>query len=69
MIIFSRFIEGLGQQHDVLLGISTSSNSANNIKAAGAARNKDMKVITLTGKDGGQLASLNDIEIQVSQLG
>ena len=51
--IFSRYVEAVGREGDVLLGISTSGNSANVIKAIAAAREKGMKVITLTGKDGG----------------
>ncbi|GAA4435265.1 D-sedoheptulose 7-phosphate isomerase [Ravibacter arvi] len=63
--VFSRFIEGVGRKGDVLLGISTSGNSANVIKAVDAARGKGMKVILLTGKDGGKLAGKADVEIRV----
>ncbi len=62
--VFSRFIEGLGQANDVLLGISTSGNSRNVILAVEAAKAKGMKTIVLTGKDGGKLAGLADIEIR-----
>ena len=62
--IFSRFIEGVGNKGDVLLAISTSGNSANVIEAVKAAKNKQMYVVALTGKDGGRLASLVDIEIR-----
>jgi D-sedoheptulose 7-phosphate isomerase len=62
--VFSRFIEGLGQSNDVLLGISTSGNSKNVILAVEAAKAKGMKTIVLTGKDGGKLAGLADIEIR-----
>jgi len=62
--IFSRFIEGVGNKGDVLLAISTSGNSANVIEAVKAAKNKQMYVVALTGKDGGMLASLVDIEIR-----
>lgn len=62
--IFSRYIEALGNAGDVLLGISTSGNSANVINAVRAAKQKGMKVIGLTGKDGGKMASLCDIEIR-----
>lgn len=44
--IFSRYVEAVGREGDVLLGISTSGNSANVIKAIAAAREKGMKVIT-----------------------
>ena len=67
--VFSRFIEGLGMPGDVLLGISTSGNSANVINAVKAAKAKDMKVIILSGKDGGKLAGMADIEIRVPHQG
>lgn len=67
--IFSRFIEGLGNEGDVLLGISTSGNSANIIKAVDAAKAKGMKVVILSGKDGGKLAGNADIEIRVPHFG
>ena len=63
--VFSRYIEALGNKGDVLLGISTSGNSANIIKAAEAAKAKGMTVIILSGKDGGKLAPLADIELRV----
>lgn len=62
--IFSRFIEGLGRNGDVLFGISTSGNSKNVINAVNAAKAKGMKVICLTGKDGGALGSMCDVEIR-----
>jgi D-sedoheptulose 7-phosphate isomerase len=67
--IFSRFIEGLGSAGDVLLGISTSGNSANIIEAVKAAQAKGMEVILLTGKDGGQLAAYGCHEIRVDHFG
>lgn len=67
--IFSRYIEGLGQDGDVLFGISTSGNSANIIQAAQTAKNKNMKVVILSGKDGGKLAPLADHEIRVPHFG
>jgi D-sedoheptulose 7-phosphate isomerase len=63
--VFSRYIEGLGQEGDVLLAISTSGNSMNIIKAVEAAREKGMKVVGLTGKTGGLLAGMADAEIRV----
>jgi D-sedoheptulose 7-phosphate isomerase len=63
--IFSRFVEGVGQQGDVLVAISTSGNSMNIIKAAEAAMGKGMKVVGLTGKTGGLLAGMVDQEIRV----
>lgn len=63
--VFSRYVEGLGQEDDVLLAISTSGNSMNIIKAVEAAREKGMKVVGLTGKTGGLLAGMADVEIRV----
>ena len=62
--IFSRYVEGVGKEGDVLLGISTSGNSKNIIEAVKAAQQKGMKTITLTGKDGGKLANMADVEIR-----
>ena len=67
--IFSRFVEGLGQAGDVLVGISTSGNSANVLRAAEAAKAKGMQVVVLTGKDGGQLAPLADVALVVPHFG
>lgn len=67
--VFSRYIEALGNKGDVLLGISTSGNSGNIIKAALAAKEKGMTVIILSGKDGGKLAPLADIELRVPHFG
>jgi D-sedoheptulose 7-phosphate isomerase len=67
--VFSRYIEALGNKGDVLLAISTSGNSANVIKAAEAAKAKGMTIVGLTGKDGGKLASLCDVEVRVPHQG
>lgn len=62
--IFSRYIEAMGKKGDVLFAISTSGNSKNVINAIDAAKQKGMFVIGLTGKDGGKMAKLCDIEIR-----
>lgn len=62
--IFSRYVEAVGRKGDVLLAISSSGNSANVIKAIEAAKAKGIKVVGLTGKDGGKMAGLVDIEIR-----
>jgi D-sedoheptulose 7-phosphate isomerase len=62
--IFSRYIEAVGQKGDVLLAISTSGNSQNILKAIEAAKSKGMKIVGLTGKDGGKMATLCDVEIR-----
>jgi D-sedoheptulose 7-phosphate isomerase len=67
--IFSRMVEALGQLGDVLLGISTSGNSKNVIEAVKAARQRGMQVVLLTGKDGGQLAGMADVEVRVPHFG
>lgn len=67
--IFSRFIESLGNTGDVLVAISTSGNSPNIIKAAEVSKLKGMQVIGLTGKDGGKLSALCDVEIRVPHFG
>ena len=62
--VFSRYIEGLGKQGDVLLAISTSGNSQNIANAIEADKQKGIAVIGLTGKDGGKVAGLCDVEIR-----
>jgi D-sedoheptulose 7-phosphate isomerase len=62
--VFSRYIEAIGQSGDVLLGISTSGSSKNVILAVEEAKKKGLKTIVLTGKDGGKLAGLADLEIR-----
>lgn len=63
-IVFSRYVEALGKSGDVLLAISTSGNSKNVLKAIDAAKQKNMFVVALTGKDGGQIGPLADVEIR-----
>ncbi|MFT7109976.1 MAG: D-sedoheptulose 7-phosphate isomerase [Psychrobacter glaciei] len=66
--IFSKQIRALGNAGDVLLAISTSGNSANVVQAIQAAHDREMRVVALTGKNGGDMASLllpDDIEIRV----
>jgi D-sedoheptulose 7-phosphate isomerase len=67
--VFSRFVEGMGNRGDVLLGISTSGNSANVVKAFKAGKDNGMVLIALTGNEGGKLAELADIEIRVPHKG
>ncbi len=62
--VFSRYLEAVGREGDVLLGISTSGNSKNVINAMEVARKKGIKIIGLTGKDGGKMAPLCDVEIR-----
>lgn len=62
--VFSRMVEAIGSEGDVLFAISTSGNSENILKAIEAARKKGMQVIGMTGKDGGKMADLCDVEIR-----
>lgn len=67
-VIFSKQVEALGVSGDILLGISTSGNSGNVIKAIEVAHKKGMKIIALTGKDGGKIDKLlksDDVNICV----
>jgi D-sedoheptulose 7-phosphate isomerase len=66
--VFSKQVRALGRPGDVLLAISTSGESHNIIHAIDAAHERDMKVVALTGREGGQVADLmqgGDIEIRV----
>lgn len=63
--VFSRTVEALGKRGDVLLAISTSGNSLNVINAIASARQLGIKIVGLTGKTGGAMASLCDVEIRV----
>ena len=67
--IFSRYVDSVGNTGDVLLAISTSGKSTNVIRAAEEANRKGIKVVALTGKDGGELSDLCDIEIRVPHFG
>jgi len=67
--IFSRMIEGLGKPGDILLAISTSGNSKNVVNAIDAAKNRGMQVVGLTGKNGGLMAGICDVEIRVPHNG
>ncbi len=67
--IFSRFIEGMGNNGDVLLAISTSGNSMNIVNAVRAAKEKNIKTIVLAGKDGGKLTDMADIVLIVPHFG
>lgn len=67
--VFSRYIEALGNAGDVLLAISTSGNSENVLNAVAAAKAKGMKVVALTGKNGGKLLPLADVTINVAHNG
>ncbi len=66
--IFSKQVRALGKPKDVLLGISTSGNAENVIRSITAAHQRGMKVVVLTGRDGGRMAGMfapDDVEIRV----
>ena len=64
-VIYSRLIDGIGQHGDILIGLSTSGNSKNIIKAFETAKEKGMVTIGFTGTTGGQLKSVSDYLINV----
>jgi D-sedoheptulose 7-phosphate isomerase len=59
-MVYARMIDGTGNEGDVLVGLSTSGNSANIVKAFEAARSKSMPTIGFTGLSGGVMRSLSD---------
>ena len=63
--IFSRQVQGLGEEGDVLVGISTSGNSENIINALKQAKFKKLKTIAFSGKTGGSLDGIADVTIKV----
>lgn len=67
--IFSRFIDAMGQSNDILLGITTSGNSPNVIKAVESAKSKGMTTIILSGNDGGQVSKMSNVSIVVPFTG
>ena len=64
-VIYSRLVDGIGQHGDILIGLSTSGNSKNIVKAFEKAREKGMPTIGFTGMTGGQLKPLSDYLINV----
>jgi D-sedoheptulose 7-phosphate isomerase len=66
--IFSRILDGTGKKDDVLIGLSTSGNSKNIIKAFETAKDKGMKIIALTGITGGEMKNYADILLNVPSM-
>src|SRR5687767_372943 len=64
-VVYSRMIEGIGEEGDVLVGLSTSGNSANIINAFEAAKQKRMTTVGFTGLTGGQMKSVTDYLINI----
>ena len=66
--VFAKQVRGLGQEGDVLLAISTSGNSENVMRAMHAAHDRNMRIVALTGREGGEMAPLmksTDVELRV----
>ena len=63
--IYSRLIDGIGEKGDVLVGLSTSGNSPNILKAFNTAKKKEMVTIGFTGKSGGEMRTLCDHLINI----
>jgi len=63
--IYSRLIDGIGEKGDVLVGLSTSGNSPNILKALKTAKKKEMITIGFTGKSGGEMRTLCDHLINI----
>lgn len=64
--IFSRQLRALGRKGDVAIGISTSGNSSNVIRAFEVAKEMEMKTVAFTGNDGGKLAKIADLSLIVT---
>ena len=63
--VFRRQVEALGRAEDVIIGISTSGNSLNVVKAFEEARKQDMKIIALTGENESKMSELADVTLRV----
>ena len=63
--VFSRQLEGMGQEGDIFIGISTSGNSLNIINAFESAKDKGITTVALVGRDGGKMAEMADISLIV----
>ena len=64
-VVYSRMIQGIGKKGDVLVGLSTSGNSNNIIKAFETARHKEMITIGFTGATGGKMKAFSDYLVNV----
>ena len=64
-MVFARLIDGIGRECDVLIGLSTSGNSPNILKAFEVAKEKNMITIGFTGESGGKMRSISDLLVNV----
>lgn len=67
-VVYARLIDGIGEEGDVLVGLSTSGNSANIVKAFEVARGKGITTVGFTGTSGGVMKELSDYLINVPSL-
>lgn len=65
-VAYSRYIKAVGSKNDILIGLSTSGNSANIVNALNTAKEIGMKTISFTGDTGGKIKSISDFLINVS---
>jgi len=63
--VFAKQVKAIGEKGDILFAISTSGNSPNVLKAVEFAKEIGMKSVSLTGKDGGKIARISDIDINI----
>jgi D-sedoheptulose 7-phosphate isomerase len=64
-VVYARLVKGIGQKGDVLVGLSTSGNSENIVKAFEAARDKEIITIGFTGESGGKMKTISDYLLNV----
>ena len=64
-MVFARMLKGIGRKGDVIIGLSTSGNSANVVKAFEQAKESGITTVALTGESGGKMAEIADIVIKV----
>jgi D-sedoheptulose 7-phosphate isomerase len=64
-VVYSRMVQGIGKKGDVLVGLSTSGNSINIVKAFETAKSKEMTTIAFTGATGGKMKEISDLLINV----
>jgi D-sedoheptulose 7-phosphate isomerase len=64
-VVYSRLIDGIAKEGDIVVGLSTSGNSTNIVKAFEVARNKKVITVGFTGKDGGKMKPLSDFLLNV----
>ncbi|HEY1112916.1 MAG TPA: D-sedoheptulose 7-phosphate isomerase [Chitinophagaceae bacterium] len=67
-VVYARLIDGIGEPGDVLVGLSTSGNSANIVKAFEVARSKGIATVGFTGLSGGLMKELSDYLVNVPSL-